>query len=346
LLTKLKRLDRGKIVTVLITVFMAWATGFAMQNSDSIAEIFGRKEGPPLQHVRLASADMNGETDDVFVSSTALPSLPASMLRSGFPAVRLTGSAGLLFPQKETVSAGILENEARFSPFGIACGPRLSAIAARERAEVRLMLDAPCKAEQIVEILHEGLVFTELTSRTGHVSVTVPALAEKARFTVRFADRTMVHAMAEVPEVIDHDRIVLLWQGNADLNIRALEFGADYGDVGHVQAEAPGHAAGRDEVRGIIMRLGRSDRPENVRHAEIYSFPRAMSNRSGAVRLALEAGVNAFTCDREIEATALWKTVAGVMRPTDIVLFMPGCNRIGNRLVLKNVLPDLKIARN
>jgi hypothetical protein len=122
--------------------------------------------------------------------------------------------------------------------------------------------------------------------------------------------------------------------------------GADYGESGHVWAEAPQSVAKALQARGgYITELGNIDHPA-ARHAEIYSFPTGQIHKSGVVRLSVEAEVTANTCDKEIMAQALQSGVDGGVSIVDLTLSMPACDAIGDFLVLNNLLRDLKIAQN
>ena len=58
-----------------------------------------------------------------------------------------------------------------------------------------------------------------------------------------FADGETSTAGATVPDAAEISRAVLQWKGETGLQIHALEFGADYGGLGHVWYGAPGDPA-------------------------------------------------------------------------------------------------------
>jgi hypothetical protein len=64
----------------------------------------------------------------------------------------------------------------------------------------------------------------------------------------------------------------------------------------------------------------------------------------GDIQLEIEAEVTDATCGREISAQSLQVTEAGAPRVQELQLTMPDCDAIGDFLVLKNVLEDLKVA--
>ena len=80
--------------------------------------------------------------------------------------------------------------------------------------------------------------------------------------------------------------------------------------------------------------------------AEVYTFPKTAKTRDGVVRLSVEAEVTAYNCETEVTGTTIQRNGIGDVRPVELTLAMPGCEAIGEFLVLKNLLQDLKIASN
>jgi hypothetical protein len=68
--------------------------------------------------------------------------------------------------------------------------------------------------------------------------------------------------------------------------------------------------------------------------------------QSGTVRIYLEAAVTPDTCGRVITGKTLDLRQGSRLRMMDLSLPMPDCDALGQLLVLKNLLPDMKIARN
>jgi len=130
------------------------------------------------------------------------------------------------------------------------------------------------------------------------------------------------------------------------MQIHALEFGADYNGEGHIWANTPGTSLRAvNALGGFITRLG--DPALSDGHtAEVYVFPAGMMQRNGTVRLSVEAEVSAFTCGKAIEGQALQQGAEGKMHRTALTLELPDCDGIGDILVLKNLLQDMKISSN
>ncbi|WP_353347285.1 hypothetical protein [Aquicoccus sp. SU-CL01552] len=209
-------------------------------------------------------------------------------------------------------------------------------------ATVDLAVSAPCLGNSRLVVHHNGMTFTAITDEDGALDVTVPALAERAVFIAAFDNGEGAVATTHVPDIADFDRIVLQWQGKAGFQIHALEFGASYGEPGHVWSGADPKAAG-DRTTGTVVRLGTDDALSPLL-AEVYTFPAAAADRSGDIALSVEAEVNADNCGRDISAQLLERKGTDRMQTRALDLTVPGCTAVGDFLVLNNLLDDLKIA--
>jgi len=234
----------------------------------------------------------------------------------------------------------------KFNQYGLRCETSLSAEPAGAGGIVTLRLDAPCQPYARVVVYHDALRFAARSDSSGALSVDMPALRSEAAFLVSLPDGSSVSAVANVPEAAEYERAALQWQGRSALHIHAFEYGAEYGEAGHVWAEAPSAPeAGAEGRGGFLLRLGDAELPQPMM-AEVYSFPRDTSRRDGTVRLSVEAEVTTETCAHEIEAETLQPGLGGGMTPAALTLYMPGCEAVGEYLVLKNLLQDMKIASN
>ena len=130
------------------------------------------------------------------------------------------------------------------------------------------------------------------------------------------------------------------------MQIHALEFGSEYGEDGHVWADsARDQSSASLGEGGFLSVLGNPD-IDNAYVAEVYTFPTDVAKRSGEVVLSVEAEVTASNCGRDVEAQSLQISAGGPLKTQDLVLSMPDCNTVGDFLVLKNLLNDLKVAGN
>ncbi len=143
-----------------------------------------------------------------------------------------------------------------------------------------------------------------------------------------------------------YDRVAISWQGGPGMHIHALEYDAEYGDAGHVWADAARDIdAGVRAEGGFLIQLGNPD-VYNPRLAEVYSFPFDRVPEDGTVRLIVEAEITPANCGKEIVGRTIQLSGQGGLSTMNIALVMPDCGEGGGYLVLKNLLQDLKIARN
>jgi hypothetical protein len=211
-------------------------------------------------------------------------------------------------------------------------------------ALVELALSAPCSPSARATIHHNGMIFTVVTDAAGAARVTVPALAEGAVFMADLGDAGGAVAAATVTDVNDFDRAVLQWQGDVGPEIHALEFGARYGEPGHVWHGAPGAAdlaiAG---TGGFLMRLG-DGLGLNPQMAEVYTFPSATTQQSGQVAFTIETPVTDATCGRDLAAQTIQVSPGAEPFAFDLTMAVPGCDFVGEILVLKDMIYDLTLA--
>ncbi len=208
-------------------------------------------------------------------------------------------------------------------------------------ASVDLKVSAPCFGNERVTVHHSGMMFTGVTDTDGMMSVTVPALSKKAVFVVAFANGKGAVATAKVPTLGDFDRVVLQWTGDSGFQVHAREFGAAYGDAGHIWSGADQAAAQSDN--GSVIRLGTAGTLA-PQLAEVYTFPTGTTSMTGTVALSIEAEVTTANCGRDIAAQTLELRGASSLRTRDLVLSVPNCGAVGDFLVLNNLVDDLKIA--
>ncbi|OWU86030.1 hypothetical protein ATO6_03945 [Oceanicola sp. 22II-s10i] len=211
-------------------------------------------------------------------------------------------------------------------------------------ALVDLSFSSKCDPYTRVTFHHAGISFTELTDSMGQIELTVPALAETARFTAEIAAGGAAVAITTVDSLIFYDRAVVFGQGTRGVALHALEFGAGFDDEGHVSADAPRDpvVASRGEG-GFLMVLGDPTLSEG-RFAQVYTFPSGMAKTGGDIDLFVEVEVLDGTCGRDLTAQTV-QVNGGVRRPVqDIQIAMPDCDAVGDYLVLKTPLDDLTIA--
>lgn len=271
--------------------------------------------------------------------TSAAPTPPAAMPEPaalpGAPVTLALATDELLadnFPEEESVP-------------GFACDYTMTAepLAA---AMVKVTLDAPCMINEKFTLHQSGMMFTEVTDDKGQSVLTVPALGENAVFIASFANGEGAIATAVVDTFAYYDRFVVQWGGQSGMKIHALEYGADFGDQGHVWDNAAyDMARAAHGEGGFLTRHGAPDL-DNALLAEVYTFPTETALRAGDVSLRVEAEVTAGNCGRDLEAQTIATGGESGLKVQDIVLAMPDCDGIGDFLVLNNLFNDLKVARN
>lgn len=310
-----------------LTMIAALGIGFMMQYV--IAPRTADGPPPPLEvtDIKLTAAPVAPDDGPVVEPKPVAPILASA------------GTLGSLVREPEPAPAEAAPAEAATPEcaIGMTADPGPAAM-------VALSLRAACLPATRVTFHHNGMMFSEMTDGAGRVDLTVPAMSSKAVFIASFPSGDGAVATLDVASLGAYDRIVVQWQGDTGLGIHAREFDAAYWSEGHIRADAPGSA--RDAAAGasgLLTLLGRSDLPEPLL-AEVYTFPTRMTERSGAVRLSVEAEVTGQNCGRQIDAQTIeYRRDAG-LKVQDLTLFMPACETVGDFLVLKNLLEDLTIA--
>ncbi len=212
-------------------------------------------------------------------------------------------------------------------------------LAARDNAVIAVTLLAPCHPDERVVLRHGGLAIAAKTSATGALFIDIPALETGATLSVRLADDSTVQASIDVPEAAALSRFGVQWLADDTFQLHAFEDGADYGTPGHVSAQNPGQLLPGTPVKGgWLSRLG-DPTVDLPMQAEIYTFPKGGTD----VDVVVEATVTEATCGRELIGETLTMT-GGASYVTDLTLAMPDCAAKGDILVLKNLVPDMKLA--
>lgn len=338
-------IERKRLTTVGGTLICALGIGYFMQSTAQPPAAMQKQvaakpaaEKPEVnQQQALApvkESNAIGEIKEITLTAAApvLPKAPSPAVLPGHPVVKVALDDVPVVQMPEEVPAPSLS-----------CEHQLTA-RSEAAAMVRLQLDAPCMINERFTLHHNGMMFTQVTDSDGQSDFTVPALSKNAVFIVAFANGEGAVANASVSSLEYYDRAVLQWKGESGMQIHALEYGSDYGSDGHVWADAArDNSVAALGEGGFLTRLGAAD-VDNALLAEVYTFPTGVAKRGGDVQLSVEAEVSGMNCGRDVEAQSIQKGADGGLKTQDLVLAMPDCNAIGDFLVLKNLLNDLKIA--
>ncbi len=177
--------------------------------------------------------------------------------------------------------------------------------------DISVWLKAPCAADARVELRQDGIATAWRVLPSGNLFVTLPALSARPVVAARLASGDTVIAMTEVPEVAGLRRIGVAWAGRD-----AFQLLVDGG------------------LSPVVLGDGGVDRPLR---AAVATLP------PGGAMPTLEAAVTPSTCGREMTGQIIVQdgARAGV---SDLALSMPGCDAVGDILVLNDLLPDLTLA--
>lgn len=206
-------------------------------------------------------------------------------------------------------------------------------LVAQPGAMIGLTVLAPCNPQERVVLWHAGLAITAKTSSTGSLFTSLPALTEDATVEVRFASGERVAQSIQMPEAKDLRRFAVQWQDADAFQLHAFEGGASYGQPGHYSAAFTG-TAGQGSFVSILGDAA-TDLPLL---AEVFTF-----GPDKSAEVVVEASVTDTTCGRTIFGEMI-AAEAGKVDIQDLTLAMPECDGLGDILVLKNLMQDMKLA--
>jgi len=228
------------------------------------------------------------------------------------------------------------------SALGLPCGLSLTA-QAMPGAMVALDVMDPCAPDARVTVTHSTLNFTARTDAMGLLTLDIPALETPAFFTVRFDDGTTDTTLAGVPDLIDYGRVAISWEEDRGLQLHAFESGAGFGEQGHVWQDAAGSVADAlIGTGGFLTLLGDASVPE-PRLAQVYTVPRALTQD---LALSVEVPVTETNCGQPVRARAMRVTEEVRIDASPVSFVVPGCDAVGEYLLLQNLFRDLRLAAN
>jgi len=331
-----------EIATAVATLTIAVGIGFVMQSSESARERYGADARPKiLSATSQADTPLSGNASADILLEVQEIELTSASDASAMPIPGVDGDV----QRVSAPTSAELPETADLLPLAEECGITADAQVA-PAAMVTLTMSAPCAVNERLTVHHNGMMFTETTDFSGELTVTVPALSEQAVFILALTNGDGAVAQANVPELAQFERTTLQWRGRAGFELHAREFGADYGQDGHVWSGVAQNTEGMIEGdNGYIVRLGDSLALEPL-IAEVYTFPSGFSARSGTIDLTVETEVTMENCGLEVEAQSLEKMAGGKMKTQDLILSVPGCDTVGSFLVLNNLVSDMKVASN
>ncbi|MFA9231356.1 MAG: hypothetical protein ACEQSU_11500 [Microgenomates group bacterium] len=218
------------------------------------------------------------------------------------------------------------------------CTPTLDLLA-EDAGMIGLTLIAGCDLNQRVVLRHGGLSVTAITTATGALFASIPAMEKDAKVEVMFADGRTVQSTISIPEMNEMRRFAVQWQSDDAFQIHAFEGTTMYDSEGHVSAQSP-HTPliGQGNNSGFLTTIGDAS-VQLPMLAEVYTFPMDAKTKPDVI---VEAAVTELTCGRDLLGETL-TSIGGEVYITDLTVAMPDCAGIGDFLVLKNLVPELNI---
>lgn len=318
-------LPKGKVLTAVGTMSVAFAIGYVMQGGAVAA--------------RIDLADEAFVQTPSLVSIVPLPPIaePRLLIKDS-PLMRVAAL------EQNHLSPSVISDAMRPSD-ELMCPVSLKAVSMAD-VMVGLTMTAPCAANQTVTLSHAGLVFSALLDVHGEFSLSVPALQKTARFEVTLASGAQAEASLDVFTIDTYSRIVLQWLGEAQFQLHAFENGAEFGSAGHIWSATPSDPkSARASHSGYMIELG-SEIGAYASRAQIYSFPVDWAETETHVGLIVEAEVTEATCGRQIGGQIFEIAPFAPAEGQSFFIDMPDCDAIGDFIQLKNMIPELKIASN
>ncbi|QJF49775.1 hypothetical protein [Roseobacter ponti] len=333
---------KTEIITAASTLVCALAIGFVMQSGEVAEQRYGETQIAGLGSVPVVGTPVS----PVGVS-------PSARISEDDPRLRVNGialtSAGIRSTEdKETISVSLLgqpEKEPAKVEYTVRTScPVVAEAETRASAMLAMRVEAPCYAGETVSLSHKGVTFSDVLDASGRMSVDIPALEQDARVVVTFENGRNATAASTVTTIALYNRVIVQTKAGTGVQIHAREFGADYGQEGHVWSGAP-----RDPesvgtgVGGFLSTLGNPE-TEGQDVAQIYTYPVTLSGASSTVDLTVETEVTELNCGRTITASTMRVIKGGDATVKDLSVDVPGCETVGDYLVLINPLEDLKLA--
>ena len=229
--------------------------------------------------------------------------------------------------QDRLANASVDRNSARPSaavaPTGrspAACEPAQIASEPLDGGRMLVRVATPCRADQTVHFGYGEATILGRLDGGGRLELTLDLFAGAASpVEITFEDGVSREIPARANDLDKVEKIALIWRAPVDLDLHAFEYGATFGQPGHVWAQAPSSAmAARDQTatnkrgRGFISRADGGQGPGDK--IEIYTFFRHPEQAAGLVSIAVDYATRGdlpagTTCGSGPQAEVRFETV-------------------------------------
>ncbi|MGB8813196.1 MAG: hypothetical protein WCC57_08420 [Paracoccaceae bacterium] len=312
--------------------------------------IVQNRAAKPQQTAEVSTATPTKITSLAADAQTATPKVAEAKLMPSLPAAAVVVAPEkvaptvplVVEPVQQAKPAAPLTPIAPATPTVVAgedCPVQLD-LAVKAGAMLEVTMITPCRMGERIVLKHGGFAITEKTSSTGFLFLTLPAMEQQATLQVLFGDGVKAEAKIAVPEMANIRRFAVQWSADDAFQLHAFADGADYGTPGHISAANPGKVLPGVPVSGGYLSLIGREQVDLPMLAEVYTYPAAVDAK---VEMVVEAAVTPKTCGRELLGETL-TSFGGEVIVTDLTVAMPDCEAAGDILVLKNLVPDMKIA--
>ncbi|NBZ88067.1 hypothetical protein [Stagnihabitans tardus] len=215
----------------------------------------------------------------------------------------------------------------RLAP-GHACTSALT-LEPKTGALIVLTLEAPCLADQRVEISHAGLRFAVPMPVGRPLRLTLPALEASGEVEILLQDGRKIAEAAPVPDMKDHRRFAVSWTGPQALDLVAWD-----GRV-EVSLAEPRATLGTDA--GWMAELGDAALPHPAL-AQVYTYP-----AEAQAEVTLRATSLPGLCGEKLIART-FSSRLGQAEATGLRVDLPECSAGPVVMHLKNLDQDVKVA--
>ena len=200
-------------------------------------------------------------------------------------------------PAAEAAREGAAPDPAPPEPGADCTVPPALVVEAGPGAMTEVIVDSPCHAGAVAELVYDGLRFAIPLDVRGAGSLAVPGFQRTSQAELSIRPRNAAEAVAEdsiafeiaFRDIERVERVAVVWEEPADLALHALEFGAATGSAGHVR---PGQPRSLGEVRPegggwLESYAAAGDAGQRI---DVYSYWRRYGGPSGVVKLGLAPG--------------------------------------------------------
>lgn len=153
---------------------------------------------------------------------------------------------------------------------------------------------SPCRGGETVRFGYGGATIEHVLDSAGRLEMTLDLFAgTSSPVAIVFQDGASREVPARANDLDRIEKVTLIWRSTVDLDLHVFEYGASFGQAGHVWSQAPSSAQSARE-QGEATKRGRGflSRADNGRAAgdkiEVYTFFRQPEQAAGTISIAVD----------------------------------------------------------